>query len=541
MRRCNPTQNTIILISCLFVLAVCSMPVAAQDSLLINYQGLLTGTDGEPLDTSVAITFSIYPEDLLEEALWSETHADVAVTSGMFSVLLGSEYALSDSIFNGVDLYLGIAVGADPEITPRTLLASAPRAAVSHRVNGDIKTMPGVLQLHPPDPCVPPDPCAPVRLEVFPPDPCYPPDPCTPALALIAGEDTTSIVVHPPEPCVPPEPCNPAVGIFATETANSMIINKPPPDDGHPGVTMATTPGMNYINIDWMPPPDDGKPAFEVVSDADLEKISMNLSAPSNDDMPELSLSVDVANMTSGINLLPPPDDNKPAIGMSVNALNNEAALSVTNYSPAGPAPGIVMSAGAEAGNYVVGWFQPPPDDNMPPPDDSKPAAEFNMTSAAGTFELHGEESAIEFVTHPVYMHSDGSGAKMGIGTANLTEALCVIGNIALTGDVVAYTETKLKSNIEPIDNALETIDALNGVRYDWRTDDNPKLRFPPRRQIGLLADDVEKVLPELVHHDADGNRLVAYSKLTAVLIEAVKELKAENEELKSRIEALEQ
>ena len=130
--------------------------------------------------------------------------------------------------------------------------------------------------------------------------------------------------------------------------------------------------------------------------------------------------------------------------------------------------------------------------------------------------------------------------AKVGIGTSIPSEALHVVGNIALTGEMVWLTDTKLKKNIEPIDNALELVEGLRGMRYDWRRDEFKEYRLPEGRQIGLLAQDVEAVLPEIVHQDNNGHRMVAYSKITAVLVEAIKELRQQNEELKRRIEQLE-
>ena len=67
-----------------------------------------------------------------------------------------------------------------------------------------------------------------------------------------------------------------------------------------------------------------------------------------------------------------------------------------------------------------------------------------------------------------------------------------------------------------------------------------PKLKLPETNQIGLLAEDVETVFPEIVHEDKDGNKMVAYIKLTAVLIEAVKEQQEIIDQLRNRIETLE-
>jgi len=80
----------------------------------------------------------------------------------------------------------------------------------------------------------------------------------------------------------------------------------------------------------------------------------------------------------------------------------------------------------------------------------------------------------------------------------------------------------------------------LQGVRYNWKKNDYPEMGFPEGEQIGLIAQDVEAVLPEMVHEGNDGYKSIDYARLTAVLVEAVKELKAENEELRSRIERLE-
>ena len=154
----------------------------------------------------------------------------------------------------------------------------------------------------------------------------------------------------------------------------------------------------------------------------------------------------------------------------------------------------------------------------------------LNLTSMSAA----GAPVVISMTTRP-------DSAKVGIGTLTPEEALHVVGNIGLTGEVLTLTDTKLKANIRSINNAVDIVNSLNGVRYNYRTDEYPEMKLSTKDQIGLLAEDVEKVLPELVFEDSNGTKSVAYIKLTAVLIEAVKELKSENDDLKARIEALEQ
>lgn len=128
---------------------VFSQSVPAQDSVLISYQGRLTDDVSTPIDGSTNLTFSIY--GIIDETsviLWSESHTGVILSEGLFSVILGSQTALPDSVFNGEDRYLGITVGTDPEISPRTLLTSVPSAAYARKVAGDIITDDGMMLIN---------------------------------------------------------------------------------------------------------------------------------------------------------------------------------------------------------------------------------------------------------------------------------------------------------------------------------------------------------------------------------------------------------
>jgi hypothetical protein len=79
----------------------------------------------------------------------------------------------------------------------------------------------------------------------------------------------------------------------------------------------------------------------------------------------------------------------------------------------------------------------------------------------------------------------------------------------------------------------------MQGVRYNWRQTEFPELNFSEGEQIGLIAQDLEKILPELVTTGPDGYKSVSYEKLTPVLIEAVKEQQKEIEYLKAELEEI--
>ena len=80
---------------------------------------------------------------------------------------------------------------------------------------------------------------------------------------------------------------------------------------------------------------------------------------------------------------------------------------------------------------------------------------------------------------------------------------------------------------------------ALQPVHYSWRTSEFPERHFGTERAYGLIAQDVEKVLPELVPTDKDGYKAVDYGKLPLLTIQAMKELKTENDALRSETDAL--
>jgi len=122
----------------------------------------------------------------------------------------------------------------------------------------------------------------------------------------------------------------------------------------------------------------------------------------------------------------------------------------------------------------------------------------------------------------------------------NDTYGLVVFGPAFCTTGLWAGSDIKLKKNIVPLSNSLKNILAMNGVNFDWRVDEFPNMGFTKTRQIGLIAQEVELLFPELVSEGPDGFKSVDYSKLTPVLIEAVKEQQKQIDSQNKRIEELE-
>jgi hypothetical protein len=122
------------------------------------------------------------------------------------------------------------------------------------------------------------------------------------------------------------------------------------------------------------------------------------------------------------------------------------------------------------------------------------------------------------------------------------------IKNFAGTGIIgTCSSDRRLKKNITPFAPMLDKVTALQPVHYFWRSDEFPDRHFGNSQSDGLIAQDVEQVMPELVATDSDGYKAIDYSKLPLLTIQAVKELKAENDarkaendELKQRVAELE-
>ena len=126
-----------------------------------------------------------------------------------------------------------------------------------------------------------------------------------------------------------------------------------------------------------------------------------------------------------------------------------------------------------------------------------------------------------------------GSTTQPTVGmTGDYTGTFTVTGEIRATGDVVAFysSDERLKDNKSVIENSLDKVGKLKGYEFDW----NDKQEVYEGHDVGVIAQEVEKVLPEVVQTRDDGYKAVKYDKLVPLLINAINELKAEIEELKS-------
>ena len=161
------------------------------------------------------------------------------------------------------------------------------------------------------------------------------------------------------------------------------------------------------------------------------------------------------------------------------------------------------------------------------------------ITAATGTFVYQIFESSSTIITSGSNIFGDteadnqiftgsilqtGSITTNGIGVGTAPSG--VVGAILATNDVVAFasSDERLKENVASIENAVEKVEAIGGYTYNWIPMEGVHV-YGDMKDVGVIAQEVEKVLPELVSDRENGYKAVKYDKLTAVLIEAVKEL----------------
>ena len=110
-------------------------------------------------------------------------------------------------------------------------------------------------------------------------------------------------------------------------------------------------------------------------------------------------------------------------------------------------------------------------------------------------------------------------------------------GNIQYTGSITAVSDVRLKQNVMQLEGALTNLMKLRGISFDWNPHEKTNLLLMDGKQIGMIAQEVEAVYPELVQTNENGYKMVDYAKLTPILLEAIREQQAEIAALKADLE----
>jgi len=128
-----------------------------------------------------------------------------------------------------------------------------------------------------------------------------------------------------------------------------------------------------------------------------------------------------------------------------------------------------------------------------------------------------------------------GGSSYLGYGsTYNKLETTST--GVTVNGDLNSTSDIRYKKNIETIDSALDKVQSLRGVTFDWDHEDFDTTN----RATGVIDQDVEKVLPEAVRENEDGFKNVAYGNMVGLLIEAIKEQQEQIDMLTQKLNEME-
>tara|TARA_E500000318_G_scaffold105427_2_gene112344 strand:- start:360 stop:1532 length:1173 start_codon:yes stop_codon:yes gene_type:complete len=191
----------------------------------------------------------------------------------------------------------------------------------------------------------------------------------------------------------------------------------------------------------------------------------------------------------------------------------SEPILTLKNTNADATPPGITFQkdSSSPADNDEIGNF------NFYGDDDGGNVANYCIMKVVATDVTNGTEDG-QFLIRPMI-------------NGTVTTMLTVDTGVTSAGNVTAYSDVRLKSDIETIENGLEKVEQLRGVTYT-RNDFEEQ-----GQQVGVIAQEIEEVLPQVVKTASDEmeTKSVDYGKITAVLIEAVKELSARVKELENK------
>ena len=162
---------------------------------------------------------------------------------------------------------------------------------------------------------------------------------------------------------------------------------------------------------------------------------------------------------------------------------------------------------------------------------------EIASSGSAGRARVYADgNGAIYSANGDVQLWTNNTAYAINFYSANKAAKILACtnaGSVTVTGDLVAYgspSDKRLKENIKPIENALDKVSKLQGVTFEWKKSDSI---LDIKEDIGFIAQDVQKVIPELVRENEDGMLSMRHQGIAPILLEAIKELKAEIEELK--------
>lgn len=164
----------------------------------------------------------------------------------------------------------------------------------------------------------------------------------------------------------------------------------------------------------------------------------------------------------------------------------------------------------------------------------SSGVATVNITGGGGSVGLSTINVVNDTSTNSTGYLIFTSSTSGSISTTNVSNTKLQFnpssGNLSAT-NFTSLSDKSKKTNIKPIENPIQIVKNIEGVRYNWIDNNNPS--------IGVIAQDIEKVIPEVVNINSDGLKSVSYGNIVGVLIEAIKEQQKQIDDLVEQVNHL--
>ncbi len=576
-----------------FLLSSVGLVNAAAPSL-INYQGYLVDELGNPLSGDYSIAFSIWDAESAGTQIWTETHASVTVTEGSFSVILGSVAPVTFDLFADSVRYLQVSVGGE-DITPRTRLVSVPYAhhvgtidgATSGVIAGPLIIKPddfdslgnGIVVLNNngnPQLAISIDAADVASVAIIEPEDSKANQRAAGSRVIELNRDgvflfgateaDTNAVIRPDGSIraintisVGANNTNPGdyanvLGFNNSATGDSATVSGGSDNDGSGNYSVI---GGGYNNEAGNAGTVSGGSYNKALGEAgaigggghNTTGVAAGTVAGGwfNESSEQFStVGGGLANTSSGISSAVPGGEHNDASGnysfaAGRRAKANHAGCLVwadstnSDFGSTGPNQFLIRAGGGMG----INTDSPVADLTIDAGNDNdKPAIHIEGgnkdISWAPTARLQfGQWDGTTFTERVRFDHQGDVG--IGLGGSDPSERLQVNGNICYTGSIAACSDVRFKTDISNLQNSLEKVMKLRGVNYRWRRGEFPQRDFEEGNQIGFIAQELETLFPEMVMTDSEGYKSVDYGRLTAVLVEAIKELAARVERLESQ------
>lgn len=569
----------------IFALCLFAVPqtAVAQIPQLISYQGVLaTATDPPELvaDGDYDLVFRLYDVETGGTALWSEAHITVPVEEGRFHVMLGRGLPFSNIAFNK-PYWLGITVGSGTEL-PRIELSASPYCLTARRVADS-----AITSLSIKDGTIKFEDIAQNDAEegdviVWDGEAWVPgsggtgPDctGCDDRFVNVTGDEiggTLSIVRPADDPnLLLKRSTNETVGwIEANESSNRVTYqgNAATHDFKSGGAAFCalfdadvqvtgdlTATGAINGDIDHgglMGLADNDHPQY-VLDAGDLMTGTLTIKRPS--DAANVALQASDGTERGYIQA----DESASKITYHANNGTHEfeggGAAVCASFDAGVSVTGDIAATGSITGSIDHGGLDGLADDDHPQyVTDAgdlmtgtltlkKPvgAANVVLQKSDGTeFGYIQAEEASDSITYhgndKIHNFESGSAAACAVFDGNVE----VAGDLCATGTIGACSDDRYKKDVHTVTCALESVQRLRGVTYRWRKGEFPDKKFDGEVHHGFIAQEIQQILPDVVHEDSKGYLSVDYSRVTPLLVEAIKEQQKEIDELRAMIEQL--